>query len=63
MLVRGFDPVKPQPAEEWLSGHGGRFSLTYEPEVDVNLSWLDIMAALIAVGIWLIFLFGTNVAG
>jgi len=29
----------------------------------VNLSWNDIMLALIAVGIWLIFLFGQNVAG
>lgn len=33
MFVQALDLVQPESTEEWASGHGGRFSLTYEPEV------------------------------
>lgn len=54
--------VQPEAAEE-VSDHLFSVKVTPDGRTEMNLSFHDIMLALIAIALWLMLLFGQNLAG
>lgn len=54
--------VQAEAAEE-VSDHLSSVNLTPDERTAMNLSFSDIMLALIAIALWLMLLFGQNLAG